>query len=98
MKFQGIKAESTILVQEWEGIDTELERFNLNEIRGKCNHNEIEIYELEFRLLSLQFHDMFIFNEGMVDIERPVETVDQEDKVRINVLHVGGTNSGCQSQ
>ena len=41
-----IEAESTLLVQERENIDIELESFNLNEIRGKCNHNEIEIYEL----------------------------------------------------
>ena len=41
-----IEAESTLLVQERENIDIELESFNLNEIRGKCNHIEIEIYEL----------------------------------------------------
>ena len=38
---------------------------------------------------------MFIFNKGMVDIASPVET---EEEVQINVPHVGGTNSGCQSQ
>ena len=41
-----IEAESTLLVQEQENIDKELESFNLTEIRGKCNHIEIEIYEL----------------------------------------------------
>ena len=41
-----IEAESTLLVQEQENIDKELQSFNLTEIRGKCNHIEIEIYEL----------------------------------------------------
>ena len=34
----------------------------------------------------------------MVDIASPVETVETEEEVQINVPHVGGTNSGCQSQ
>ena len=36
-EIRGIEAESTQLVEEWENIDIELERFNLAEIRGRCN-------------------------------------------------------------
>ena len=45
-EIKGIEAESTQLVQELENIDVELESFNLAEVRGKCNHIEIAIYEL----------------------------------------------------
>ena len=36
-EIRGIEAESTQLVEERENIDIELERFNLAEIRGRCN-------------------------------------------------------------
>ena len=41
---------------------------------------------------------MLICNEGMVDIKRQVETfMTEEQEVRLNVPHIGGTNSACQS-
>ena len=44
-EIRGIQAESTQLVEEWENIDIELERFNLAKIRGRCNLIESVLYE-----------------------------------------------------
>ena len=39
---------------------------------------------------------MLIFNEGMVG--SPVEPVEIQHEVQLDVPHLGGTNSFCQSQ